>query len=63
MTNSTIIIPDMLPSELLLSIRCSIDNDNINDIDNGLLVYINTSNTLYYSVFIHYFNIQVNMKD
>lgn len=63
MTNSTIIIPDMLPSELLLSIRCSIDNDNINDIDNGLLVYINTSNTLYSSVFIHYFNIQVNMKD
>lgn len=63
MTNSTVIIPDMLPSELLLSIRCSIDNDNINDIDNGLLVYINTSNTLYSSVFIHYFNIQVNMKD
>lgn len=63
MTNSTLIIADMLPSELLLSIRCSIDNDNINDIDNGLLVYINTSNTLYSSVFIHYFNIQVNMKD
>lgn len=39
--NNTIIIPDMLPSELILSVRCSIDNDNINDIENGLLVYIN----------------------
>lgn len=30
-------IPDILPGEIILTIRCSIDNDNITDINNGLM--------------------------